>query len=316
MRQAGLRPSLTPAYAVSVTEGIQYGEGQVTRNGVVSTTPLYLDLYQPAPAPEGPRATILIVHGGAFLRGSRREANLVKAATAYAARGYRVASISYRLGGGPELVTTGKVGSLPVPSARVQAYAALVNGVDSLRFLDFLKDPTLIATTSTLARLGQITALDDTLTAMDWLTSQAAPYALDLSRLVLFGGSAGFINALHVAYALDDLGIHASPVAAVLGFWGAFNLDDDDVADDGPAFLEAGEAPLFVVHGTSDVEVPISYGAALVARANQIGLPVEFIPVAGGKHGFASIDIFTMPTDNGQSIFERSLAFLDRMLFG
>ena len=316
MQQERLRPTVTPTYAVSVTADILYGGGAVTRDSVTATTPRYLDLYQPVDAPAGLRPIILMVHGGAFLRGSRREANLVKAANAYAARGYCVAAISYRLGGGPELMTTGKAGSVPVPSPRVEAYSKLVHGVDSLRFLDFLKDPTLIANTSVLARVGQIAALDDTLTALDWLTTQAATYTLDLSRLILFGGSAGFINALHVAYALDDLGISRPPIAAVLGFWGAFNLDNENSTDDGPTFLEAGEAPLFVVHGTGDVEVPVSYGEALVARANQVGVPVEFIPVAGGKHGFAAIDIFTMPTDNGRSVFERSVDFLDRMLFG
>lgn len=308
-------PSTTPVYEVVVTGGIQYGEATLNRNGSISTTALYLDLYQPALAPTAPRPTIVMIHGGAFLRGSRQDPNLIKAAHAYAAHGYAVVSIGYRLGAGPDFVTTNKVGPIPVPSPRVEAYAKMVQGVDSIRFLDFLNNAAMIDVLSPLARLGQVAALDDTLMALDWLKSVAAEYALDLSRLILFGGSAGFINSLHVAYALDDLGIQAPPIAAVLGFWGSFNLDDEDVDGDGPLFLEAGEAPLFVVHGTGDVEVPISYGEALVARAQAVGVPVEFIPVAGGKHGFNSIDIFEFLTDNGQSIFDRTIAFLDRMLF-
>jgi len=311
-----LRPSLQPTYEVNVTEGIQYGEADVDNNGVVSKTPLYLDIYQPVGAGDQLRPLIVIIHGGAFIRGSRQDANLVKAAQGYASRGYNVASISYRLGAGPEFMTMGKVSDIPIPSQRVEAYNKLVNGVDSIRFLDFMKDAGVKAQVDQFARVGQVAALDDSLMALDWLVDHASDYSFDLSRMVLFGGSAGFINSLHVAYAVDDLGISStSRIAAVLGFWGAFNLDDDDVSDDGPVFLEAGEAPLFVVHGTGDEKVPASYGEALVKRANEVGVPVEFIPIAGGKHGFNSINIFDFQTDNGQSIYDRTIAFLDRILF-
>lgn len=315
MPEASLRPSLTPSYEVNVIQEIAYGEAQVTTDNAESTIPLHLDLYQPVLTTTQRQPTILMTHGGAFLRGSRHDPNLVKAANAYAARGYSVVIFTYRLGAGPDLTTTGKIGPMPVTSSRVQAYSELAQGVESIRFLNFLNDPATIAAVSPLARLGQVAAMDDTLTAMDWLRDNAETHQLDLSNLILFGGSAGFINSLHVAYATDDLGIDTLPVAAVVGFWGAFNLDDDDVGDDGLVFLEAGEAPLFVVHGTGDVEVPVSYGEALVTRAKEVGVPVEFIPVAGGKHGFNAIDIFDFQTDNGQNLFDRSVAFLDRMLF-
>jgi acetyl esterase/lipase len=310
-----LRPALVERYGVTVTQGLVYGEAQVTMSNTVTTTKLLLDLYEPVGAPAIKRPVIVMVHGGAFVRGSRQEANQVRAANGYAARGYVVAAISYRLGGGPTFATTGKVGPMPVVSARVRAYQDLVNGVESIRFLDFITNTATLAALNPLVRLGQAAALDDTLTAIDWLGSQAESRRLDLSRLAMFGGSAGSITSLHAAYALDDLGIPAPPIAAVIDHWGSFNLDDSAVLTDGVTFMETGEAPLFIVHGTSDVEVPFTFGQAIFNRANGIGVPVEFNPVQGGVHGFNGINIFTTQANNGQTLFQRSVEFLDQALF-
>lgn len=310
-----LRPSLYPRYAVSVTNDVVYGNALVTMNGLITPTQLLLDLYEPADAPAKLRPTILIVHGGAFIRGTRREANLVRAANEYAARGYVVAAMGYRLGGGPTFATTGKLGPFPVVTGRVHAYQTLVNGVDSIRFLDFLGDPATIAFLNPIVRLGQAAALDDTLSALDWLTTQADQRRLDLSRLVMFGGSAGSIDSLHTAYALDDLGIVAPRIAAVVDHWGAFNLDDADVSTDGTAFMEKREAALFIVHGTADVEVPIAFGDAIFQRAKQVRIPVKMIRVQDGRHGFAAIDIFSVLVNKRETIFQRSVRFLDETLF-
>lgn len=309
-----LRPSLMPSYAVSVTHDLAYGAALVTLNGLITPTTLLLDLYEPADAPAGLRPTILIVHGGAFVRGSRREANLVRAATEFAARGYVVASMGYRLGGGPNLAA-GQFGPFPVVSGRVYAYQTLVHSVESIRFLDFINDPAQIAFFDPLVRQGQAAAMEDTLTALDWLAGQAKLRQLDLSRLVLFGGSAGAIDSLHTAYALDDLGIPAPRIAAVINYWGAFNLDDADVTSDGVAFMEKRESPLFIVHGTADVEVPISYGNAIFRRAQKVKIPVRMIRVQDGKHGFNNINIFTVLANPNETIFQRSVRFLDDVLF-
>lgn len=310
-----LQPSLEPIYATKVTTGTVYGVAEVTMSNTVTTTGLLLDLYEPVDAPAGRRPVIVIIHGGAFIRGTRSEGNLVTAAQGYAARGYVVASIDYRLGGGPDFATTFQLGPMPVISERVKAYQSLVNGVESIRFLDFIGNPGQIAAVDPVVRLGQAAAMEDTLIALDWLASQANSRSLDMSRVVLFGGSAGSIESLHLAYALDDLGIAAPPIAAVLDHWGSFNLDDTDVLTDGTTFMETGEAPIFMVHGTDDVEVPFTFGEAIRDRANAVGVPVEFNPVQGGVHGFNGINIFTTLAGNGQTLFQRSVEFLNTVLF-
>lgn len=313
-----LRPSKNPSYAVKVTEGVVYGEALVVSpEGEVSTTELLLDLYEPMDAPEKLRPAVILVHGGAFIRGSRLDPRLVRAGHEYASRGYVAISISYRLGGGPNLVTTGEVGPFPIVSERVRAYQDLVNSVESIRFLDFIGDPEAIAAVDPLVRLGQAAAMDDTVRALDWLEEQAESLLIDLSRLVMFGGSAGAITSIHAAYALDDLGIDAPRIAAVIDHWGAFNLDDDDDDTDGTAFMERGEAAIFIVHGTNDVEVPFTFGKAIFQRTKQdiVGIPAKFVRVKGGFHGFASIDIFAERADERDSFFQRTVLFLDDVLY-
>jgi acetyl esterase/lipase len=61
------------------------------------SVPLYLDIYKPInQATERP--VVLLMHGGAFAYGSRKDAHLVALADSLASRGYVVASIDYRLG--------------------------------------------------------------------------------------------------------------------------------------------------------------------------------------------------------------------------
>lgn len=310
-----LRPSLQAQYSVTVKSGVVYGTAPVSTSGKLSNTSLLLDLYTPTGTPTGLHPVIVMVHGGAFFRGTRQEPTLVAAAKAYAARGYVVASIDYRLGGGPNYEKNKFVPSdQPVVGSRVQAYQALVMKAKTLHFLDYM-GPDNAKLVDPVARLGQVAALEDTLTALDWVQSQQAALSLDLSRLVMMGGSAGSITSLYTTYALDDLKMPAPHIAAMLDFWGSFNLDSGDAIPDGATMMEPGEAPLMIVHGTADPAVPIIFGQAIFTRTGQIGIPIEFIPMPGRKHGFESINVMTDRAVDGQTIFQRSVNFLDKVLF-
>lgn len=104
--EAILQPTWQPLYQV-VTTTLAYTQGNVLVNGVVTPKVMLLDLYQPANAPQGLRPVILAIHGGAFYRESRANKGIVGLAKAFAARGYVVASIEYRM-----------ALDNPVPSAR------------------------------------------------------------------------------------------------------------------------------------------------------------------------------------------------------
>lgn len=110
---------------------IQYEAGQVTRtsnlryatrpNHAGVPTDLFVDLWTP-PSTGAPRPLIVLIHGGAFVGGSRD--NMAGPALDYARRGFVVASISYRLrlANDPNLQLLG-------------ANDAIADGMEAVRYL-------------------------------------------------------------------------------------------------------------------------------------------------------------------------------------
>ena len=87
---------LTPQFdSVTITNDIQYGFN-FNVNG--DSTNLFLDLYQPFGDALNSRPVLVLAHGGSFVQGNKRSADMVKICKELARRGYVVASIQYRLG--------------------------------------------------------------------------------------------------------------------------------------------------------------------------------------------------------------------------
>ncbi len=147
-------------------------------------------------------------------------------------------------------------------------------------------------------------AVEDLVTLQGWLAANADALGIDVTRLAMGGSSAGGITALHAAYQLDDVGLPRFPgVRAVVDLWGAML---------GPlGVLEAGEAPVMVVHGTGDATVPFSFSEAVVAAAQAAGVSVDFTPVPGANHGFGPIGIpLATVFPGGETLLEHLIAFL------
>lgn len=193
-------PAAEPVYPVAVESAIVYGQGQVGAPAPGSKN-LLLDLYRPVGAEAaGERSpALVIIHGGGFTGGSRTQAELVTIARALAARGFVAVSIDYRLA--PDA---------PVPSTRVASIlgpaTAGTSGADLAQ------------------RTAAVAAIDDGLTAVDWLQANANRFNIDPAQIGLLGGSAGAITAVHLGYILDDYGIAANPFSFVVDLWGAFGL--------------------------------------------------------------------------------------------
>lgn len=285
-----IRPSLTPLYQVSM-ETLVYGQGNVLVNGTPTPRDMLLDLYQPVGAPPGLRPVVMAIHGGGFFRESRANPGIVKIATALAARGYVVVSVEYRM-----------ALDNPVPSARVQGLAALVKPTDQSQMAAYLNIP------EEQFEAAAPAAMDDALTALMWLSNQAPARSLDMSHLTVLGASAGAVTTLYTVYNANNFGLTVPKAAAVIDLWGGLMFSQDTSA------IEAGEPPLFIVHGTNDTTMPFACAEAVVARAKAIGLYHEFYPLVGYGHGFASIDVMTVQVD-GRTIFERLVQFLDKVLF-
>ena len=264
-------PAAAPAAAVKVTDGVQYGTGQVGAPEAAQA-PLLLDLYGPAKRASGRRPVVILIHGGGFRQQTRKDPGIVRIARGLAGRGIVAASIDYRL-----------LPQNPAPSSRVAHLTAA------------MPDQPLFRAVSA--------AVDDTLTAIDYLKSHAASLGIDPGRLGLVGSSAGAITANHVAYALDDHGIARPKVAFVGSLWGAV------LVPPGAKQLDRGEAPLFAVHGTADTTLPVRNSDDLVARARAQGVHGEYLRIRGGKHGYGPSRFFTAKVVGRETPFDRLLDF-------
>ena len=275
---ASTAASEAPSTEVVVREGVVYGTGEVGAPAP-GTADLVLDLYQP-PGPSGDaRPVVVLVHGGGFTSQSRADEGIVMIARGLAAEGVVVASIDYRL-----------LGQQPVISERAHPLEAGLSGYPEA--------------------LGMVTAVDDTLTAIDYLRAHARELHVDTDRLGLVGSSAGAITVDHVGYVLDDYGIEAPGVRFVASLWGGIYATPPGppgtVAVDQ---VDAGEPALFAVHGDADPLVPVALDDDLVARARAVQIPVEYHRIPGGGHGYHGSRFFTEKVAGDQTPFDRLLAF-------
>ena len=252
------------AAAVTVRRGIVYGTGAVA----AGQAKLRLDLDRPPSTFTGRRPVAVLIHGGGFRGGDRHADGLVRIARGLAAEGIAAAAIDYRLQ--PQD---------PQPSPRVA--------------------PLLAALPDDAFSRAMVAAVDDTLTAMDYLRAHAKALDLDASRMGALGSSAGAITADHVGYVLDDHGITGPRLRFVGSLWGGILIPP------GAAQLDHGEPALFAVHGTKDTTVPVRLDDQLVARAKAQGVRSEYHRIRGGQHGFVPSGFFS-----GQpSPFDRLLRF-------
>jgi acetyl esterase/lipase len=238
---------------------------------------LVLDFYRPPSRYPGRRPVAVFIHGGGFRANSRRDDGLMRIARALAAEGIAVAAIDYRL-----------LPQDPEPSERVA--------------------PLLDAVPDTAFSRAMVAAVDDTLTAMEYLRAHARALRIDPTRMGALGSSAGAITADHVGYVLDDHGISGPKLRFVGSLWGGILVP---APEGGVAAvqLDRGEPALFAVHGDSDDTVPVALDDQLVARAKAQRVRREYHRIKGGEHGYVPSGFFTAKVAGRRTPFDRLLRF-------
>lgn len=269
-------PTPTPAARYVLEPDIRYGDGQTSAGSI----PLFLDLYRPDSPCTVARPTVVRVHGGGFQTGSRKDGGTVSIAEALVPLGVNVISIQYRLQGD--------------------------NPVISTEFAAFESDHRALVTNAPAERARAFTAaVEDTVRALRWVQANAGRYCIDADRIGLWGSSAGAYTVLHVGYSLDGYNIPHPAPRVVVDYWGGLFRDAD---------LEAGEAPLFVLHGTADPTVAYTEAVEITQRATATGVPFTFYSVTGGGHGFEDSGFGSILVD-GQSIADKTAQFVAAHLF-
>lgn len=245
-----LDENVPPPEGVKELAGIEYCS--------VDGISLKLDLALPENA-EGPLPGLIFIHGGAWVSGERKVYHLYT--YKFAQEGYAAATISYRL-------------------------------ADQARFP---------------------AAVEDAKCAVRWMRAHASEYGIDPGNIAVIGGSAGGHLAMMAGYSddaefkgaggYDDV---SSAVQAVVNFYGPYDLTADIAKESGDVkeflgaayeenpdiyleaspmhYLDEGDPPTLIFHGTIDDVVPVEQSDRLAARLEELGIPHSYQRFEGWPH--------------------------------
>jgi acetyl esterase/lipase len=115
-------------------------------------------------------------------------------------------------------------------------------------------------------------ARTDAQNAVRFLRANAATYGIDVDRIAIGGSSAGAITALHVGFRNVE-----NPDAAV---GAAVSLSGANLI----SFINPGEAPSLLFHGSADVVVPYAWAVDTVDQATTAGLDSFLTTWPGAGH--------------------------------
>ena len=268
---AAREPATQPS--ATITRDIVYG----TADGVS------LRLDAAIPDTPGPHAAVVMVHGGAWQAGDKTHFRSLF--EPFSRAGYAWFSINYRL----------------APKYKFPA------------------------------------CVDDVETAIRWVKAHAAEYHVDPDRIALLGESAGghlveLVAARAAAdsplrpaavvalYAPSDLpalatsnlarGMNVTPILKAL--FGRSEIDADAITQLKAAspltYVHAGLPPFLLLHGTSDLLVPIGQSIAFQSACQAVGVPCDLVTIRNGPHGMMLWNLID-PTYK-----QRILTFLDKTL--
>ncbi|MCR9079553.1 MAG: alpha/beta hydrolase [Hyphomonadaceae bacterium] len=276
--------SMPARQALTIESDIVYAEGQTT----VGSKPLLMDVYQVDEPCERLKPLVVIIHGGAFVRGSKTRSGWDERARDAARRGYVAAAINYRLIPDQPVISDEFVA---VRDDLFEAKADLPSNTHSLE----------------IYAGGIAAAIEDTVTALRFLgDSSPQDRCIDMSRIGLWGGSAGAIAAMHVAYGLDDYDIGFPKPDVVIDYWGMMFID---------GMMRPSDAPLFILHGSADDRVAVKGAFDLKRQADAVDVDASLYIVDGAAHGYADISLNSEhQAVNGVTLLALTLNFLDAHL--
>ncbi|MCC6997458.1 MAG: alpha/beta hydrolase fold domain-containing protein [Deltaproteobacteria bacterium] len=239
-----LRGLLAPPHfqpRVPAVAGLEFGP---RHRGIAPLADVYL------PDAPGPHPSVVLVHGGGFINGSRAMKPMRFLATRLAEAGVAAMTFDYRM-----IFRGGRLGESVADVATALRWWREQAG-------RFELDPARV----TLMGLSAGASLT-------MLTAAELPPAT-LDRVVgVFG--------------VYDFSALQGRRAGLMRRW-LFQSDDPETWRQRSPIAVTERVPhrVLLIHGTGDVMVPAQHSRRLAARRRELGLPVEDLYVAGAPHGF------------------------------
>jgi len=281
-------------YEVIITENITYGEGlshEDLNSANTSVLSLLMDSYVPVNDSQN-RPLLMLIHGGGFSGGTKQQEPLVDMAKYYAARGFVVFSIDYRL--------RGNKGTIPQ---------------------EWIDATSVINPPSPDKMYAVYPAHRDAKAALRWIIANANNYHINTDYITVGGGSAGATASIGVGVSdlsdyKDELSISQDStlsstnlsqtyeVKTILDFWGSDNSIEVLELIYGYERFDQNIPAMFIAHGTEDNTVPFSSAEDLKAIYETNNVDFIFYPLEGKGHGAWG------STVDGKSLSDLSFNFI------
>ena len=300
-----------PVFGYEVEIDVVFATGRVVIDGNEAERDLRLDVYSPSERHEGDaRPAVILVHGGAFHRGGRRQPPFREAGAVHSrmedyARlltplGYVCFVIEYRLA--PELPQTdrqpGMASLLPLDVVVEEEAMARTNFARQAMGLPALEDNERIVLWN-----AAMAGAEDTAKAIDFVRQNADKYGVDPDKIAVGGHSAGGGNVMNVAIGLN------APVAA------AFPLSPPaSMFELATVTEEHDPPPMMIVISQNDVGATLETAPDTIAALRAAGADVQLVWVPGFAHFYPTGAVTLGDDGTRTSLGERVVEFLDTHL--
>jgi acetyl esterase/lipase len=258
--------------------------------GNANGKPLQLDVYQPAAKSEKPRPALLLIHGGGWILGSRKD---FRGEAELAAKGGYVAfSVGYRLVFGSDTQWPAQLDDVQRAVRWVRANATRFN-----------IDPERLGAVGVSAG-GHLVAFLGTTDTRDNSDSALAAYSSRVKCVVdLFGPT----DLNHDFSKVIPLGNQANELVKKL--LGATPAEKPELAREASPLnrVDAKSAPFLIFHGQRDRLVPVTQSEVLHAALKKAGVESKLILFPDEDHGL------NKPA-NQQTFRKETVEFLKRHL--
>jgi acetyl esterase/lipase len=235
--------------------------------GTVAGQNLLLDVYR-CPAP-GTHPALLLIHGGGWAAGSKRDNAGMAAGLVLA--GFTCFSVEYRFA--PTYKHPAQVDDCACAARWVRAHAA-----------EYAIDP---------ARLGAVGGSAGGHLSLMLGVIQPGDYASpDDPNRALPGNVECVVDLFGPADLTHGADLSKQALDILVNFLGgSFAQVPDKYADASPVtHVTKNSAPTFMIHGASDTLVPLSQSQMMKAALDKAGVPNELVVIAKGEHGFGGAD--------------------------